>query len=516
MTTSSSAPVAVGTARSSTSKHLEVERKFEVLDSTVTPSFDGLGVVASVHRCSPVTLDAVYFDTPGGDLATHHLTLRRRTGGADAGWHLKLPAGPDARTEIRMPLDIGGAGGGEVPEALRDVARAIVRDQPLAPVARITTSRTVEVLCAADGTALAEFCDDQVTASVNGRPTEQHWREWELELAEGAVATGIADEALLQRLSGQLHQAGAQPARSASKLAHALGAKATGQPPGAGGDDAVHRAVAEQLAQLLVWDRAVRADVQDSVHEMRVTIRTIRSLLQASAPAFGLSKDAWVLDELRALATVLGVARDAEVLAERYQRTLDELPAPLVRGPVRRRLVEGARQQYRSGWGKSLSTMRSERYFTLLDALEALVAAPPLVSPLGERRAQRATIKAGYERMGTRARVAAEVEPQHRDAALHSLRKGAKRLRYTAAAAGANKVSEAAKAVQTVLGDHQDSVVSRTHLIEQVGDAHQAGEDTFTYGVLYEREATLAQRCEQQLDGALHTLDKAVRKALRR
>ena len=34
------------------------------------------------------------------DLAARGITLRRRTGGSDAGWHLKLPAGPDSRTEL--------------------------------------------------------------------------------------------------------------------------------------------------------------------------------------------------------------------------------------------------------------------------------------------------------------------------------------------------------------------------------------------------------------------------------
>ncbi len=498
--------------RPSAARHLEVERKFEVVDSTVIPSFDGLAQVASINRLPSVTLDAVYFDTPGCDLAAHRLTLRRRTGGPDAGWHLKLPAGTDARTEIRTPLASGDDD--EVPEALRDVVEAIVRDRPLAPVARITTSRTVEVLCTADGTALAEFCDDRVTAKVAGDDTEKHWREWELELAESAVAAGIADAALLERMSVRLCDAGAEPASIGSKLAHALGSTGIVVTPGAGCDDSVHRAVAEQLQELLVWDRAVRADVEDSVHQMRVTIRTLRSLLQASAPVFGLSDDSWILDQLRELATVLGLARDAEVLAGRYQRALDDMPAQLVRGPVRLRLVDGARQQYRAGLQKSLSTMRSQRYFTLLDALEALVTVEPL-PPVGERRAQEATLKAGYQRVRRRAKAAAEADPQHRDAALHDIRKGAKRLRYTAAAVGADKVSLAAKDVQTVLGDHQDSVVSRIHLIEEVGAAHQAGEDTFTYGVLHEREAILAQRCEQQLDGTLHILDNAVRKALR-
>lgn len=47
---------------------------------------------------------------------------------------------------------------------------------------------------------------------------------------------------------------------------------------------------------------AVRADAQDSVHQMRVTTRRIGSVLQASVAAFGLSDDAWILDELRELA----------------------------------------------------------------------------------------------------------------------------------------------------------------------------------------------------------------------
>jgi len=62
------------------STHLEVERKFDVVDSTVSPSFDGLAAVARVERGLPHELDAVYFDTPGRDLAGHRITLRRRTG----------------------------------------------------------------------------------------------------------------------------------------------------------------------------------------------------------------------------------------------------------------------------------------------------------------------------------------------------------------------------------------------------------------------------------------------------
>ena len=135
--------------------------------------------------------------------------------------------------------------------------------------------------------------------------------------------------------------------------------------------------MAEQVDELLVWDRAVRAEADDAVHQMRVTARKIRSLLQASPDSFGLGGDAPIIDELRELGNVLGVARDAEVLADRYRSALDDVPPELVRGPIRERLVGGAEQRYRTGLRHALAAMRLPRYFRLLDGLDALIAEAP-------------------------------------------------------------------------------------------------------------------------------------------
>jgi CHAD domain-containing protein len=280
----------------------------------------------------------------------------------------------------------------------------------------------------------------------------------------------------------------------------------------------LHRAVAEQIEELLVWDRAVRADTWDSVHQMRVVTRKIRSLVKGSEESFGLPEDAPILDELRQLAGVLGVARDAEVLAERYERALDGLPPDLVRGPVRDRLVVGAKLRYQAGWRRSLAAMRSDRYFRLLDSLDALKSVEPVTTTTGEPPRQ-TTVGSAYKkvrkasRVATAAKESTEVPVEDQDEALHRIRKGAKRLRYTAAATGASGVADGAKTIQTLLGDHQDSVVSRSHLSQEASSAHEAGEDTFTYGLLFAQEDELARRSEEQLGAALKRLKRSVRDA---
>jgi CHAD domain-containing protein len=308
----------------------------------------------------------------------------------------------------------------------------------------------------------------------------------------------------MDRVCRRLLDAGATPAGHGSKLARVLDSSPRELPA-----DPLRRALAEQIAELMVWDRAVRAQADDAVHQMRVTARKIRSLLQASPDSFGLAGDAPVIAELRELGNVLGVARDAEVLAGRYRGALDDLPPELVRGPIRERLVGGAEQRCRSGLRRALAAMRSPRYFRLLDALDAVIAEPP---PADREPARTAVVKAG-KKVRKAAKAARHTrDGADRDDAIHRIRKRAKRLRYTADAVGAKKVSARAKELQSLLGDHQDSVVSRAHLSEQAAAAHAAGEDTFTYGVLYQREADSALQSRRQLDSKLAALHKAVRK----
>lgn len=191
--------------------HLEIERKFDVSPEFTVPDFSVLPDVASV--AGPVTyqLEAVYYDTPGLRLAAQRITLRRRTGGIDAGWHLKLPAGePGVRRELSEPLS------GQVPARFAARIADITAGAAVTPIAILSTERRVLILRGPDGSALAEVADDAVTARRDGQPP-MAWREIEVEASSSSGAAGVM--AAAARL---LLDAGARPSGSGSKLARLL------------------------------------------------------------------------------------------------------------------------------------------------------------------------------------------------------------------------------------------------------------------------------------------------------
>jgi inorganic triphosphatase YgiF len=201
------------------SEFLEIEQKFDVDPGFERPSFAGL---AGVSAAEPVLhhLSATYYDTADQRLAASKITLRRRTGGTDEGWHLKLPAGAGARREVHAPL--GPAG--QVPEELAARVAEVTGGQPLGPVATLDTERTVVTLRGDDGRVVAEVADDRVTGrrlAGGGTPKGQapektmRWREIEVEVP-------AADPALQRAAADVLLGAGARPAGHGSKLARVL------------------------------------------------------------------------------------------------------------------------------------------------------------------------------------------------------------------------------------------------------------------------------------------------------
>jgi CHAD domain-containing protein len=500
--------------------HHEVELKLEVLESAGSPELslaDRFGVAGPVRH----DLVATYLDTEDFALAAAGITLRRRTGGEDAGWHLKLPAADGSRVEVQSaPGDAADA----VPQHLRDAVRLHTRGRSLAPIAEISTHRSVYRLTGREDQVLVEVSDDVVSGqdlSPTGEGEQAHWREWEVELVNGSTSD-------LEAVGTALQRAGARPGAGPSKLGRVL-ADRLPQPvqapaPTANGSAAelVSARLREQVAELKRRDPMVRCDLPDAVHKMRVATRRLRSALATFRPLLDQDITEPLRDELKWIATILGDARDAEVMRERVDELTDEQPPELLIGPVRRRLAGVLDSRYDEAHRRSVEAMQSPRYFALVDRLDALAADPPWTDVASQPADQvlLAPVRKDYKRLRRRVADAnAAPDTTTRNERLHEVRKAAKRARYAAETlepaygSAARQFAKSTKKVQSVLGDHHDSVVILPLLRQVAMQAHLNHENAFTYGRLHGSEDARSKTLETAYTRAWH---KASHKKLRR
>jgi CHAD domain-containing protein len=502
----------------------EIERTFDVDSTTILPTMVDVDGVARVGQAVELELEAVYFDTVDLDLARRGVTVRRRTGGADAGWHLKLPRVGDTRIELRRPL---GRATRTVPRPLLEPVRALVRDRRLVPVARIATRRHERALLDADGAVLAHVCDDHVrTEQLDVGDQVDEWREWEVELVAG-------DDTLLDLVEELFRDAGAVRAEASSKLARTL---ADHLPHGATrmrkkelrrstAGAAVTHQLRRQVDRLLEQDRRVRSGEDGSVHKMRIAARRLRAALKTYGP---LVEDAAAADslgqELRWLGQALSPARDAQVLRERLAELVAAEPDHLVLGPVAAFIDDELRAAQRDAREATLAALGDERYFRLLDGLDELVRAPSFTAEAGKpaRKVFPRLLQRDAKRLRRSVKEVRRAESGERhDVALHDVRKKAKRLRYAAESMApvlgkrAEEVAASAKTVQQVLGEFQDTVMSRRVLRDHGARTHVEGHNGFTYGRLHMLEEARAEAAVREFDDAWSQLSlKGLRRRL--
>lgn len=497
---------------------LETETKYEADAGTVLPRLDALPGVHGTRGPDHQQLEAEYFDTADLRLLRSGITLRRRKGGHDAGWHLKLPAGAGTREEVRLPL---GGTGRRVPAELANYVRARTRGEPLTPVASITTLRHVTTLVGKDGEPLAEVADDQVRAraAVAGSAEPIRWREFEVELTGG-------DRDLLDAVDKLLRRSGLRRSGRSAKLERVLGSRVPVPPARPVSRQTAADAVTAYLRQhtdrLLAVDPMVRLREPDAVHTMRVATRRLRSTLRSFDSVVSKADTEDVAGELKWLGTVLGAARDADVQARRVQEKFRETDADVLLGPVQARIQAHVARAAADSYSAVTAALGSKRYYALLEALDALIASPK-PGPEAGRRASRilpAAVRRSYVRTRRRMRAAlTEPAGPARDNALHRARKAAKRARYAAEAAvpvsgrAARRFADQMTKVQSVLGDHQDTIVGRRESRCMGIAAHLAGESAFTYGLFYGRDACCGEGLESR---ALKAWQRASRRRYRR
>ena len=501
------------------SVHQENERKYDGLPNPPLTAAE-LPHVARLRARGTERLDAVYYDTPDLRLLRRGVTLRRRAGGRDAGWHLKAPGPDGSRTETGLPLDTDDLH--HVPPELIARTRADARGRPVEPVAHLRTRRELTLLLDEAGGTLAELARDTVSARVCGATVRADghtgpsdpvsWVETEVEAVDGGPD-------LLDEVDARLRRRGMQPSASANKLGRVFAAELAAEGPARRPDDeraaerpdgrapdsvgaALTTYLRSRFEDLRRLDPAVRLDEPDSVHRARVQVRRLRSALAAHRRILDRAATDPLDEELRWLGKVLGRARDAEVLGEGLGAQAAGLPPAGDPARVGATIRTWFGDAYRQAHLDAVQAMESPRYFDLLDALEELVARPPLTARAEHGRGEaRRMLRKQRRRTGRRLRSAlAGRSGPDRDQALHRARKAAKRARYAAESVTtlvpgpADRTTGLMKKIQKPLGAHQDGVMGEEALSGLATAGSEPDVPAFGLGMLYARQRADARQ----------------------
>jgi CHAD domain-containing protein len=463
---------------------LEREDKWDVGEQFELPDLGDIVVGGHVEH-DTVDLTSVYYDTPGRDLQAHGILLRRRDGDDDAGWQLKTPA-TGGRTELRWALT------DSPPDSLTKLLTGISLGKDLINVATIHTVRDWYRIRDAEADELcAEVADDSVRGWSDQRSLV--WREIEVEHGRGT-------QSFFKRLTDRLRSAGARPSRYESKLSHVLPATPVAQPASRAGR-ALAKYLGAQIDAIVVGDLGLRRG-HDPIHDTRVAIRRLRSTLRVFRKVLDRSVIGDFDGELRWFAALLGDVRDCQVQHRRFTAALDEFPEELVLGPVRshvRNELQGIELPARA---RVRDAMDSPRYLAIMALLRNWRTNPPINPETTKGQLIRKTRRAG--RKADRRLTAALRDGD--EAMLHRARKAAKRARYATellkplgGAKQTKRKTKHYKGIQSVLGDHQDTVVASAALRRMALSAGTtAGENGFTYGLLFSREQQIAEECRRQ------------------
>ena len=416
---------------------MERERKLEVDDAFDLSRVGG-------EQLDRHTFVSAYFDTDDQRLLQVGITLRRRLENGVGRWRLKLPD-PEGRMEIE---EEGGPSG--PPSAIAACLSGVLRQRGVRPIASLRTHRRGRSV---DG---VEVTLDEVEV-LEGNAVVMRFSELEAELVDGSPDA-------LERVVGTLEKLGARATDGRPKLRRVVSAPQVPSAKRSSNTLELLRAmIASQYLELTRNDPLIRHEASPkAVHDMRVGIRRLRSILRSAKPMLD---EQWV-DSLRGeldwVAQRLGAVRDLDVQTEHIRaetETLDDgdaVHAGALLAPLR-----SERFQARSAL---LACMEETRYYRLLKSVEAAAAAPAT---------RRADIPVGvlaaheFRRLRKHGHSPAKTT---NDAGLHKARIQAKRARYAAELAEpatgkeASAFIEAATAVQDIGGQHQDAVVEITQL----------------------------------------------------
>jgi CHAD domain-containing protein len=495
---------------------VEREIKLAASPAFTMPSLDELGDDVLTIPNDPERLQTVYFDTGDFRLARWGVSLRHREG---QGWTTKLPPQDEGNDLlVRGEFTFPGDDAADPPDEAVDLVRAYVRTAALHPVVRLRTIRRMVQLLDLDDRRLGEVVDDEVSV-LSGRRIAARFRELEVEI------TDDTPDGLLDVVLSRLRAAGAGEPDPTPKYVRAVGSLAT-QPPEITArdlaDDArvsevLGRALSLSVTQLLRHDAVMRLDGDpEGVHRARVASRRLRSDLRTFRSTL---QPQWldpIREELRWLGSVLGEARDADVMLARIQARSESVPP--TESPGVAQIVDALDHRRKEAHAVLLETLRSDRYVALLDRLVE-AAHEPAVNPDADapvRDIASDLLDGPWKHLRSAAKAARK---QPGDTELHTVRIRAKRVRYAADAVApllgkpARRFADAAADLQSILGEQHDAVVAEAWLRTWAAADRRSGDAAFAAGMLAGIERASARDARDRWPTCWRSV-RAARKAL--
>jgi CHAD domain-containing protein len=262
------------------------------------------------------------------------------------------------------------------------------------------------------------------------------------------------------------------------------------------------------VAALSAAKRAERD--RELVHDYRVALRRLRSILRLVAPAFGKKKVRKLVDAIREAGALTGDLRDEEVLRE----TLTELK-PASSGEVHlERWMFGRARRERGQRSRVVKVIRAhgdrgEGVARALANVRARLSRPPR-RPLSDRELATQGLASAYGRVSERAR-ADGVAAGHKEA-MHKLRIAFKQLRYTCEtitglilpSGWEQRATEVAARLQKHLGKLHDLDEALVRMDRARGldvDARQR-----VLSELHKRRRKAADKCHREIEEACSLL----------
>ncbi len=475
------------------SAHFEVEVKMRVTsDFDVTAFLHDLNGTTLVGP-STVHMSAAYHDTRELTLLRWGITMRRREGGTDAGWHMKLPVTnglEGARDELHLPL--ASVAEGDVPAEFVAIIAPLLRNKKIEHLADVNTTRTTYTMIDEHGNSLVEIADDHVSVEQDKKEINA-FHEIEVEILHDTTSAMN----ILLVIQRRILDAGATPI-SLSKVASALGPLASAPPdvPDLGvldkdclAVDLIRQVIAEHTRHLLLADVDIRRGLPDSIHQMRVAARRLRSTLSSFKGLMDADQTKRLREELAWIARELGAVRDLEVLLDRLTRQAAELADPtdadvatsVIRSELERRL--------NAAQSSALVALHSARHSDLIENLIAAASDPPVTDAVFEPAGELLTsmVERTWRKFAKDVRGLSFDSPSTQ---WHQARIRTKRARYTADSAATisgkamRTYAQNLATITNILGDLHDAHVAELFLRELAESPHVSGREVLGLGRL--------------------------------